>query len=89
MVEKGLVIEGDDEARQRENRKRDMKALCLIQQAPIKPILDRIAEASTAKEAWEMFQNEFQGSSRVLAVRHESLRQNFEILQIRDNENIQ
>lgn len=53
LVEKGIG-EGEDEARQRENKKKDAKALCLIQQAVDGPILDRIAEAETAHEAWEI-----------------------------------
>lgn len=44
MVENG-VAESKDEAIEKNNRKRDVHAMCMIQQA-----LDRIAEAKTAHE---------------------------------------
>lgn len=55
LVEKG-VVETKDEAVDRENRKRDAKALSIIQQAVEKPILVRIAEAESAHAAWQRIQ---------------------------------
>lgn len=58
LGEAGLP-EVEDEARKKEAVKKDTKTLCLIQQAMDEPILDPIAEATTAHEAWEMIKTEF------------------------------
>lgn len=55
LVEKG-VVETKDEAVDRENMKRDAKALSIIQQAVEQPILDRIAEAESSHAAWQRIQ---------------------------------
>ncbi|XP_039143213.1 uncharacterized protein LOC120280436 [Dioscorea cayenensis subsp. rotundata] len=76
----------EDETRKREAAKKDAKALCLIQEAVDEPILDLIAEAGTAHEAWEMIKTKFQGSSKVVAVRKQTLRQKFEMLHMQEGE---
>ncbi|XP_039140523.1 uncharacterized protein LOC120277740 [Dioscorea cayenensis subsp. rotundata] len=88
LVENG-VTESKDEAVERENRKRDAKALCLIQQAVDGPNLDRIAEAKSAHDAWEILRKHCLGTSKVLSVRIQALRQDFETLQMGDDEGVQ
>ncbi|XP_039123353.1 uncharacterized protein LOC120259967 [Dioscorea cayenensis subsp. rotundata] len=68
LVEKG-VPEGEEEAKARETKKKDAKALCLIQQAIDGPILDRIEEAETAHDAWEIVKNVYQGTSKMMTVK--------------------
>ncbi|XP_039134877.1 uncharacterized protein LOC120272176 [Dioscorea cayenensis subsp. rotundata] len=85
LVEKGLV-DGEDEVKQRETKKKDAKAMCLIQQPVDGPILDRIEAAETAHEAWEIIKKQYQGSSKMMIVRKQALRQSFETLQMEDNE---
>lgn len=70
----------EEEAKVRENRKRDSKALFFIQQAVHETIFSRIAAATTSREAWLILQTEFQGSSRVVAVKLQTLRSEFETL---------
>lgn len=53
LVEKEVAV-SKDEAVEKDKRKRDVKALCLIQQVVDGPNLDRIAKAKTAHEAWEV-----------------------------------
>lgn len=77
LVEKGAA-EGEDEVKMKENKKKDAKALCLIQQAVDGPILDRIEEAETAHAAWEIIKKLYQGSSKMMTVRKQALRQSFE-----------
>lgn len=72
LVEKG-ICDGEDEVKQRENKKRDTKALCLIQQAVDGPILDQIAETETMHEAWEIVKKQYQGSSKIMTVRKQAL----------------
>ncbi|XP_039130821.1 uncharacterized protein LOC120267191 [Dioscorea cayenensis subsp. rotundata] len=88
LVENGWT-ETKDEAMERENRNRDAKALSLIQQAVDGPNLDRIAEAKTAHEAWEVLRKHSLGTSKVLSVRIQALRQDFETLQMGDDEGVQ
>lgn len=87
LVKKGGA-ESDDEAKERENKKHDTKALCLIQQAVDEPILDRIVEAVSAHVAWEVIRKQYQGSSKVVSVRKQALRQSFKTLQMDDSESI-
>lgn len=83
LVENGY--EDDD----RETKKRDAKALFFIQQALHDTIFSRIAAAETSKEAWMILKNEFQGSSKVITVKLQSLRREFETLFMKDNESVQ
>ncbi|XP_039140537.1 uncharacterized protein LOC120277761 [Dioscorea cayenensis subsp. rotundata] len=88
LVEKG-IYESKDEAVDRENKKKDAMALSIIQQAIDDPILDRIVEAETAHAAWVMIQKQYNGTTKIALVRKQSLRQNFEVLQMEENESIQ
>ncbi|GAV89754.1 hypothetical protein CFOL_v3_33167 [Cephalotus follicularis] len=71
LVHNGIV-DPNDEVRLRENRKKDSKALFFIQQA-VHEIFSRIATTTTSKEAWTILQNEFQGSSKVITVKLQTL----------------
>ncbi|XP_039118631.1 uncharacterized protein LOC120254623 [Dioscorea cayenensis subsp. rotundata] len=73
------MTESKDEAVERDNRKRDAKTLCLIQQAVDGQNLDRIAEAKSAHEAWEILRKHWA----------QTLRQDFETLQMGDDEGVQ
>ncbi|XP_021758678.1 uncharacterized protein LOC110723641 [Chenopodium quinoa] len=69
-----------------EERMKDAKALYLIQNAVKYTIFPRIMRANTAKEAWEILQQEFQGDSKVRSIKLQSLRRDFENLKMKDNE---
>ncbi|KAG6529060.1 hypothetical protein ZIOFF_011254 [Zingiber officinale] len=69
LVEKGFNDKDVDEGRLKENRKKDSKALFILQQAMHETIFSRIATATFSKEAWEILHTKFQGSSRVIAVK--------------------
>lgn len=51
--------------RLRENRKKDSKALFLIQQALHDDIFPRISAAETSHEAWEILQQEYMGDKKI------------------------
>ncbi|KAG6470941.1 hypothetical protein ZIOFF_072029 [Zingiber officinale] len=89
LVEKGFDDEDADKGRLKENRKKDSKALFILQQAIHETIFSRIATASFSKEAWEILQKEFQGSSKVIAVKLQTLRSEFEALLMKGNETLQ
>lgn len=54
LMEKDMA-EYKDKAQEKENKKCDAKALYFIQQAIDDQILDCIADAKIAHEAWEIF----------------------------------
>lgn len=83
------MAETKDEATDMKKKKKDAKALSIIQQAMDEPILDRIAEVESAHAAWEVIRKQYQGSTKVASVRKQSLRQNFKTLQMDDSESIQ
>ena len=89
LVESGYDDEDADESRLRENRKKDSKALFILQQAVHDTIFSRIVTATTSKEAWETLQKEFQGSSKVIAVKLPTLRNEFEAQLMKGNETLQ
>ncbi|CAL2278753.1 unnamed protein product [Prunus armeniaca] len=57
----------------KENRKRDAKALFLIQQGVSKNLFPRLLSATTSKNAWEILKIEFQGSQKVISIKLQSL----------------
>lgn len=88
LVDQGFS-EDDDEAIVKDNKRRDSHTLFLIQQALHKPLFSCIVVASTAKEAWDKLHRECQGTSRVMAVKLQMLRQSFETLHIKSKEGVQ
>ena len=52
-------------------------------------LFSRIAAATTSKQAWPMLQKEFQGSTRVITVKLQALRQDFETISMKNNETVQ
>ncbi|KAK2994414.1 hypothetical protein RJ640_009641 [Escallonia rubra] len=69
-------------------RVKDQKALSLIQLGVDDNIFERIAQATTAKRAWDTLENVFKGIDKVKKVRLQSLRGVFESLQMKDFETI-
>ncbi|GMI72170.1 hypothetical protein HRI_000886300 [Hibiscus trionum] len=69
-------------------RKRDQRALYFIFQAVDESTFEKIAEATTAKEAWETLQKSLQGVEKAKKVRLQSLRAKFEILKMKNTESI-
>ena len=89
LIENGYSEPDDDEARLKENKKKDSKALFFIQQAVHENIFSRIMGATTSKEAWRILQKEFQGDAKVIAVKLQSLRRDFETSVMKTDETVQ
>uniref|UniRef100_A0A6N2KGP8 DUF4219 domain-containing protein n=1 Tax=Salix viminalis TaxID=40686 RepID=A0A6N2KGP8_SALVM len=53
---------------EKENEQKDASALYLIQQSLAQNVFGRIAEASTAKDAWDMLRKEFLGDPQVRTI---------------------
>ncbi|CAH9145018.1 unnamed protein product, partial [Cuscuta epithymum] len=91
IVEDGFADDQPEEPDQnlRDKRKKDAKALYLIQQALDDDIFPRIAAASTSKEAWSILKQEYQGDKKVIMVRLQSLRREMENARMKDKESVQ
>ncbi|KAM1168759.1 hypothetical protein ACFX19_031158 [Malus domestica] len=96
IVETGLeepVADAEVPAAQREKFEadvmKDAKALSKIQNGVNGNIFPRITRAQTAKEAWEILENKFQGDSKVKTIKLQTLRREFHNLKMKESECIQ
>ncbi|KAD4888061.1 hypothetical protein E3N88_20134 [Mikania micrantha] len=86
FVNTGYNEEDNDRTRLRDHRKKDARAVSLIQQAVHDEVFSRIAAATTSRKAWNLLQTEYQGDSKVKMVKLQSLRREFKTLQMREGE---
>ncbi|XP_059635759.1 uncharacterized protein LOC132277936 [Cornus florida] len=70
----------------KDHKKKDAKALGLIQQGVADTIFPRIINASKANEAWDILENEYKGSTKVRTVKLQSLRRDFENMKMKEME---
>ena len=89
VVEKGVEGIGATTEKQKHDAKvKDKRALSFIYQGVDDANFEKIARATTAKEAWEILQNSFKGADKVKRVRLQTLRGEFETLQMNTSESI-
>lgn len=96
LVESGYVGPEDaatlttaQKAELKDNRKKDSKALFVMQQAIHESFFSRIVAAKNSKEAWRILQEEFQGSNKVITVKLQTLYRDFENHPVKSGESIQ
>ncbi|KAH0647717.1 hypothetical protein KY290_033702 [Solanum tuberosum] len=93
LIEDGFTdvaeLDAEEENRLKKIRKKDAKALFFIQQAVHETIFSRIAAATTSRDVWLILKTEFQGSSKVITMKLQSLRRDFETLFMKNNESVQ
>ncbi|KAE8667942.1 hypothetical protein F3Y22_tig00112352pilonHSYRG00005 [Hibiscus syriacus] len=98
IIEKGYNEPTDDDAfatltpdqktTLKDSRKRDKKALYLIYQALDDDGFEKISSANSSKEAWEKLQTSYKGSKQVKKVRLQTLKGEFESLNMKASESI-
>ena len=72
----------------KESRRKDPKALSLVEAAMTETIFPKITIENYAKEAWDILEMNFKGIDKVRIVKLQNIRREFENLQMRDNEPI-
>jgi hypothetical protein len=87
-VEEEAEYTANEKKTLKEQRKKDKKALFLLYQALDRSTLEKVAEAMTSKQAWEILASIFKGDERVKQVRLQSLRGEFEALHMKDGESV-
>ncbi|XP_020242592.1 uncharacterized protein LOC109820805 [Asparagus officinalis] len=86
LVDKGIP---DPDPIPIDTAKRDAKALFFIQQYVHELVFAKIVAAETANEAWSTLKTAFQGSSKVVAIKLQGLRREFETLNMKQGESVQ
>jgi hypothetical protein len=78
----------DEKKALKEQRKKDKKALFLLYQGLDEPTFEKVAKATTSKQAWEILASIFKGDERVRRVRLQTLQGEFEALHMKDGESV-
>jgi len=73
----------------KEAKKKDCKALFHIHQCVDNKVLEKIADSNSSKEAWDTRVKYFSGDDKVKKIRLQSLRIQFELLQMKKEEKIE
>ena len=86
----GIVKEGISEKEKDDAAimKKDFKAKCLLHQCVDLVVFEKIAKASTTKEAWEILQKAFGNAGKTKKVKLQSLRRQYELLSMSDQETV-
>ncbi|XP_020269489.1 uncharacterized protein LOC109844775 [Asparagus officinalis] len=89
LVENGFVDTDEPNQQLRDTCKKDSKALFMIQQAVDDEIFPQIAAATTSKEAWEILKKEYLGDEKVISIKLQTLRRDFENLSMGEKESVE
>ncbi|KAL0427606.1 UNVERIFIED_CONTAM: hypothetical protein Slati_2935400 [Sesamum latifolium] len=89
LIESGYSEEGATADALKDLKKKDAKALFFIQQAIDDAVFSsRISAATKAKEAWDALRNGYQGTTKVLTVKLQTLRRQFESFRMKEGESV-
>jgi hypothetical protein len=82
------ILSADEKKKLDENRQKSKRALQIIGQALDDSVVGRIKPATTAKQAWDILETTYQGTSKVKIAKLQALRREFENLQMKDSDSI-
>ena len=93
VIENGIEIpkEGASDSQKTEFKdlkKKDCKALVILHQCVDDSHFEKIANAKSAKEAWDILNKAYAGADKIKKVRLQTLRRQFELLQMEETESI-
>ncbi|GAU35825.1 hypothetical protein TSUD_56310 [Trifolium subterraneum] len=74
--------------KQMKAQKKDSKALFLIHQCVDSKVFEKIADATTSKDAWDILQKSYGGDAKVKKVKLQALKRQFELLEMKNDEAI-
>ena len=83
-----LALSNAERVLLKENRKKDNKALSLIQQGLSESIFLKISSAESSRKALNTLETCYQGVTKVKNVKLQNLRRDFENMKMKDNETI-
>jgi len=69
-------------------KKKDCKALFLIQQSLDEGNFERISKSTSSKEAWDILSKYHEGDHKVKLIKLQSLRRKFELMQMEEEQKI-
>jgi len=69
-------------------KKKDCKALFLIQRSLDEANFERISKSVSSKEAWDILSKNHEGDDKVKLIMLQSLRRKFELMQMEDEQKI-
>jgi hypothetical protein len=72
----------------RETKKKDCKALLYIHQCVDSKIFEKIADVESSKASWDTLMNYYGGDPKVKKVKLQSLRRQYELLEMEENETL-
>ncbi|KAK8938543.1 hypothetical protein KSP39_PZI011604 [Platanthera zijinensis] len=72
----------------RESKKKDKKALFILYQGVDEATFEKISDAETSKEAWEILQRSMQGVDKAKKVKLQSLRAQYEVMRMQSSEKV-
>jgi hypothetical protein len=73
----------------KENIKKDVKALFILQIGVDKKVFPKIVECNKSHDAWETLEKAYKGSVKVKVVKLQMLRRDFESLTMKENESVE
>ena len=82
------ILSVEEKKKLDENRQKNKRGLHIIGQALDDSFVGRIKLAITTKQAWDILETSYQGTSKVKIAKLQALRREFENLQMKDSDSI-
>nr|KYP39854.1 Retrovirus-related Pol polyprotein from transposon TNT 1-94 [Cajanus cajan] len=84
-----ITLSKEEQKKLEDCEQKDAQALFVLQQAVGETIARRIMNADTAKKAWDILEEEFEGNEQVRSVKLHYLRREFETIKMKESKTIE